>query len=131
MENKISIKAASKKMGCTIQNAYDLIRRLSLKAKRQDGKLYTCDQWIEEYYETCHSKQVNSTFNGRKVFDRSRGEYSIKDAAEMLRANEDSVEYWVRTGRLRTIRKGCYVVVMKKEIERFAAEELVDRAERA
>lgn len=114
-----------------MQNAYDLVRRLSLKAKKVEGKLYTCQEWIDEYYDDYRSKQLHSTFNGRRVFDHSRGEYSILDAAKILDMNFKNIEYYVRTGKLKSIRKGCYVVIMKEELDRFAAEEMEIIAENA
>lgn len=121
----MTIAETAKYLGCTVQNVYDLVRRLSLKARKHEGKLYTCQEWIDEYQANYRSKQLHSTWNGRKVFDRERGEYSIQDVAKILNTSEDNVEYWVRNGRLKTIRKGFYRVIMKEELERFAAEDLV------
>lgn len=103
---------------------WSLIRRLSLKAVKRCDKLYTCEEWIEEYYEHKRSKEVHSIFNGRKVFDPALGELSVRTVAKELGVHEKCVNYYINTGRLRVMRKGYYLVIMREELNRFIAEEL-------
>lgn len=103
-----------------------LIRRLSLKAVKREGKLYTCEEWIEEYYENRRSKDHNSIFNGRKVFDETQGELSVTMAAEELGLGRTHIQYYLKTGRLKGFRKGHYWVILRTELERFMDEELED-----
>ncbi len=86
--------------------------------------MYTCEQWIEEYYENKRSKDLHSFFNGRKVFDESRGELSVSMVASELGVAKTNINYYIKTGRLKTFRKGHYHVVLRSEFERFIAEEL-------
>lgn len=120
----INVKHASKLMDCTIQNVYCLIRRLALKAVKRGRVLYTCEEWIENYYENWHSKDLHSTFNGRKVFDREKGELSKNMVVEDYGLPHTSIDFWIRIGKLKTVRKGSYHVIMRPEIERFIAEDL-------
>lgn len=99
-----------------------LIRRLSLKAVRRNGKLYTCEEWIEQYYENRRSKDHNSIFNGRKVF--SDGELSVTMVAKELGLDRSHIQYYLATGRLKSFRKGKYHVILRTELERFMSEEM-------
>lgn len=106
-----------------------LIRRLSLKAVKRDGKLYTCEQWIEEYYENRRSKDLHSIFNGRKVFNEAEGELSVNMVAKRLGVDRTHVQYYLETGRLKGFRKGHYWVILATELERFISEEMEDRVD--
>jgi hypothetical protein len=100
-----------------------LIRRLSLKAVKVNEKWHTCEEWIEEYYDNKRSKDLHSVFNGRKVFDPERGELSVNMVAKELGVVKTAVQYYLETGRLKSIRKGHYHVILRPELERFMAEE--------
>jgi hypothetical protein len=122
----IDVYEAQKVMGCGLHNIWMLIRRLSLKAVKRGGKLYTCEQWIEEYYENRRSKDLHSIFNGRKVFNEAEGELSVAMVAKQLGVGKTHVQYYLETGRLKSIRRGTYHVILRPELERFIAEELED-----
>lgn len=87
----------------------------------------TCEEWIEEYQENKRSKDLHSVFNGRKVFDPASGELSINQVCEALGKANNTVRYYIKTGRLRTERKGAYYVILQSELDRFIAEEMEDR----
>lgn len=89
----------------------------------------TCEEWIDEYHENKRSKDLHSVFNGRKVFDEAEGELSIAMCAKELGVAKCNVNYYVRTGRLRTFRKGAYHVILRSEFERFVREEMTDTQE--
>jgi hypothetical protein len=112
-------------MKCGLHNIWALIRRLSLKAKKVDDKWHTCEEWIEEYYENKRSKDLHSIFNGRKVFNSL--ELSANMVAEELGVHKNSVIYYIRTGRLKSFRRGQYHVVDRAELDRFIAEEMCEK----
>lgn len=120
----INCYEAAEIMGCGVKNVWALIRRLSLRSVRKNDKLMTCEEWIEEYQENKRSKDLHSTFNGRKVFDSARGELSMNMVAENLGVHKTMVMYYIKTGRLKSTRKGAYHVILDTELERFKAEEL-------
>ena len=123
----IDVYEAQKVMGCGLHNIWMLIRRLSLKAVKRNGKLYTCEEWIEEYYENRRSKDHNSIFNGRKVFDEDKGELSVSMVARELGVGRSHIEYYLSTGRLKSFRKGKYHVILRTELERFKIEDLEEK----
>lgn len=104
-----------------------LIRRLSLRSVKKGRRLYTCQEWIEEYYENRRSKDLHSIFNGRKVFDEAGGELSVNMVAKELGLDRAHIQYYLDTGRLKSIRKGKYHVILRSELERFMSEDMEER----
>lgn len=100
-----------------------MIRRLSLKAIRRDGKLYTCEEWIDDYQLHKRDKDFHSIFNGRKVFDPEKGELSLQMVCAELGVSKTTVIYYIHTGRLKSSRKGHYYVIARSELNRFKVEE--------
>lgn len=98
-----------------------LIRRLSLKSVTVDNRLYTCLEWIEEYQKNKRSKDHNSLFNGRKVFDPEKGELSAQMVSKELNVHVASVHYYIKTGQLNTVRKGSYHVIMREDLANFVS----------
>lgn len=82
----------------------------------------TCEEWIEEYYENKRSKDVHSIWNGRKVFDPEKGELSLNMVAKELGLAKPTMYYYIHSGKLKSSRKGHYVVVLRDDLEKFKAE---------
>lgn len=55
------------------------------------------------------------------MFDSERGELSISMVAKELNLHRASVDYYVKTGQLRTIRKGTYHVILRDDLSQFMA----------
>ena len=122
---------AAKLMECTVHNVWAMIRRLSLKAVKRDGKLYTCEEWIDEYQLNKRNKDFHSIFNGRRVFDPEKGELSMQMVCQELGVCKTTVMYYIHTGRLKTSRKGHYYVIARSELNRFKAEEYIQEEAQA
>lgn len=58
------------------------------------------------------------------MFDRDRGELSKNMVVEDYGLPHTAIDFWIRVGKLKTVRKGHYHVIMKPELERFLAEDL-------
>lgn len=82
----------------------------------------TCDEWIEEFYENKRSKDLHSIWNGRRVFDPEKGELSLNMVAAELGLAKPTMYYYIHSGKLKSYRKGHYVVVMRDDLERFKVE---------
>jgi hypothetical protein len=104
-----------------LHNIWLLIRRLSLKAVKVNGKWHTCEEWIELYYENKGSKQLHSMFNGRKVFDEARGELSSQTVADELGISKQCVSYHIKAGNIKSTEKGGYIVILRSDLEEFKA----------
>jgi len=126
-EKWIDAYQAAKKMDCKVHNVWAMIRRLSLKSKKIDGKLYTCDQWIEEFLENKRNKDFHSIFNGRKVFDPDKGELSLSMVAKELNLAKRTLFYYIHSGKLKSHRKGHYIVVLRENLEQFKVAQWGDK----
>jgi hypothetical protein len=114
----ISVSEAVAMLGVTPQAVYQAIRRRTLKAKRSNGKIVTSYEWIHEYLKYWRSKQEHSMFNGEKVFNKDKGEYSIIMAAKELGVKPQLLQDMHFEGKIKTYYKGKYIVISKKELER-------------
>lgn len=114
----ICAKTAAELMGCKIHNVWMLIRRLSLKAKKIKGKYHTTKEWIAEYQNNKRSKDHNSIFNGRKVFNHRNGILSVSMVAKDLNVARCTVIYWIKTGKLKAYRTGHYYVIYLKDLQK-------------
>lgn len=114
----IKVKEAAQIMGITIQSVYQAIRYTTLKAKKINDVLYTTNEWIEEYRKHLCSKQEHSRYNGRNVFDKEKGEYSLQMASEMTSIPVHTLYYMIDTGKIKAFRRGVYWVITDQEIQR-------------
>jgi len=119
----ISAYEAAEYMNCTVQNVWGLIKRLSLKAVKKNGKILTTKAWIDEYYTNKRSKCLHSIYNGRKVFSREKGDLSVSMVMKDLNLSRTTVFHYINNGRLKTYRKGHYHVIRQEELERFVEQE--------
>lgn len=112
------VEEVAKMLGCTEQNIYKSIWKGCLRAIKYDGIRYVKREWVTEWRSHYRSKQ-ESTFDGEKTFDRSKGELSVKDVSKILGKKEQTIYYFVRSGQLPCVRKGSYVVIHKDDLKAF------------
>ncbi len=115
----MTAKQASRIMQCTVQNVYAMISRRSLQAIRRDNRYYTTQAWIDDYYKHYRSKDYHSIYNGRRLFDEEKGIYSIQMVAKIMNTTGPTVLGWIRWGKLKSIRKGNYHVILQEDLELY------------
>lgn len=118
----MKVPEAANYMGCCQMNVYKQMSRGVLKYKLIRGVKHTCPEYIQEYWSALHSKQEHSVFNGRPVYDESRGELSVEMCARQLGVERCSVHFACRTGRLKCIRRGRYFVVTQEDLNNYKAQ---------
>ncbi len=118
----IDVKEAAKRMNCTIQNVYDLIKRVALRSVRRQNKMMTCQEWIEEYYEHVNSKEHHASINGRKIFTEDKPYYSLTAASEMLGIHRTSLFYHIKLGHVKAMKVKNYLAIPAAEVERLMAQ---------
>ena len=76
---------------------------------------------LDDIAEYCNNKysRVNSKYKGELTFDRSKGEFSVSQAAELLGVPKQKIYYAIRTGYLKSIRKGSSWVIHIDDIQEF------------
>lgn len=118
-EPMLTISQAAKKNDVTRQAIYFAIKMKRLKAKKENDTWMICECDLREYQESryCRSK---SRKEGELIFDKSKGFYSIAEAAKYLNRNTNHVYYLVRMGRLKTHRQGAAIVIQDTELHKYA-----------
>lgn len=120
MKQYLNLKEAANIMGITLQGATQLTLRHRLKYRKINGRKMTTLEWIEECRKAKWSKQT-SYFNGKRIFNKENGIYSIKMVQEMTGLTRNQIFYRIRIGELKTSRKGSLYVIIKKDLEEFLA----------
>jgi excisionase family DNA binding protein len=114
-EPMLTMGQAAKINGVTRQAIFFAIKMKRLNAKRENDTWLISESDLKEYNDKkyCRSKSRN---DGELIFDKSKGFFSIGEAAKMLNRNTNHIYYLVRMGRLRTHRQGTAIVIKDTEL---------------
>lgn len=114
----ITIAEAAESLEVSVQAVYQAIRRRNLKAKIKGRRMFTSYEWLREYMEHWASKQEHSRFNGEKVFNKDKGEYSVVMVAQELGVKTQLIHDMCKEGKIKTYRKSTFLIISKEELER-------------
>ncbi len=115
----VSITEAAKINNVTRQAIYVAIKQKKLKAtKKSRWEIDLRD--LEEYRRNKYSR-TKSVFDGELLFDNEKGYYSVKQVSKMLAVPAQKVYYALRTGMIKSSRKGAAWVVHVDEINNYRA----------
>ncbi len=113
----VSITEAAKINNVTRQAIYVAIKQKKLKAtKKTRWEIDLKD--LEEYRRNKYSRK-KSMFQGELLFDNEKGYYSVKQVSKMLAIPAQKVYYALRTGMLRSTRKGAAWVVHTDDLNQY------------
>lgn len=113
----VSITEAAKINNVTRQAIYVAIKQKKLKAtKKSRWEIDLKD--LEEYRRNKYSRS-KSVFEGELLFDNEKGFYSVKQVAKMLAIPAQKVYYALRTGMLKSTRKGAAWVINVKDVNSY------------
>jgi len=116
----VSITEAAKINNVTRQAIYVAIKQNKLKAtKKSRWEIDLRD--LEEYRSNKYSR-AKSMFDGELLFDNEKGYYSVNQVAKMLKVPAQKVYYALRTGMLKSSRKGAAWVIHVSDVERYRAD---------
>jgi len=118
----VSITEAAKINNVTRQAIYVAIKQNKLKAtKKSRWEIELKD--LEEYRRNKYSR-TKSMFAGELLFDNERGYFSVNQIAKLLNVPAQKVYYALRTGMLKSTRKGAAWVIHSEDVERYRSEGL-------
>jgi excisionase family DNA binding protein len=129
---KLTITEAAERQGVTRQAVYVAVKAGRLKASKPTAETR---KWmivlgdLEEYTKNKYSR-ANSKYKGELTFDRSKGEYSVSQAAEFLGVPAQKVYYATRIGILKANRKGAAWVIHIADIQEFQERHLPQEIEK-
>jgi excisionase family DNA binding protein len=115
----LTITEVSNKMGVTRQALYTAIKRNRLKSsKHESRKRYIHRNDLEDFLKNRYSRNF-STYNGKLLFDPSKGNYSIKQAAGKLNIPIQKVYYMIRSKKLKYVKHGGAYVITQKNLDEY------------
>jgi excisionase family DNA binding protein len=118
-ERLLTVSQAAKKNEVTRQAIFFAIKMKRLNAKKENGTWLIAESDLKDYLENkyCRSKSRNE---GELIFDKSKGFYSIAEAADYLGKNTNHIYYLVRMGKLKSHRQGSAIVIKDIELHNYA-----------
>lgn len=115
----VSITEAAKINKVTRQAIYVAIKLNKLKAKKETARWTIHVDDLENYRLQKYSRE-KSTFNGELIFDKTKGFYSVNEAADILHVPAQQVYYATRIGKLKAHRKGSAWVIQKSDLDAYS-----------
>lgn len=122
-EVRLTLQEVAKLLGVGIQAVYKAIWSKSLKAKKN----YSKTRWlikisdVEKYRENRWAVE-KKRIKGRPLFNIHRGEYSVKKAADILNMKKHQLLYLARINKIKTRKKGRYLVVNIRDMKKYKNE---------
>ena len=124
-DDYISLTEASEYAHVTRQAIYLALKKRGLVAQKYKGRWYLTKKDIDDYRLT---KYDRSKTNNIKI---EEGEFTIKQASKILslpqreggtgvRVSTQKLYYLIRTGQIKSFKKGAALVLMKDELLNFA-----------
>lgn len=115
----LSIPEAAKFLCVSRQAIRQAIRLKRLRGIKPDGYhwAFSIDQ-LNEYKNTHYSRKV-SKFNGALLFDKSKGEYSVDEASDLLDCSVQHLYYACRKNKIKTKKKGYAWVIHIDDINEY------------
>lgn len=113
----------------TRQAIYKALRNRGLKAKKVGHKWMLTKAHIDEYRANKYNRDLR-VVNGELVFDMDKGEFSATQVCKVFSAtlgrpfSLQRIYYLLRTGQLRSFKKGATWVIKKDDAVRLLQEEM-------
>ncbi|MFI0477791.1 MAG: helix-turn-helix domain-containing protein [Candidatus Rhabdochlamydia sp.] len=115
----LTISQAAKKHGVTRQAIFFAIKMKRLNATKENDTWLLSEKDLKEYSKNKYCRS-NSRKEGELIFDKSKGYYSITEAAKFLGKNTNHIYYLVRMGTLKSHRQGASIVIQDVELHKYA-----------
>lgn len=122
----VSITEAARINNVTRQAIYVAIKQNKLRAtKKTRWEIDLKD--LEDYRMNKYSRS-KSMFDGELLFNNDKGYFSVNQVARILNVPAQKVYYALRTGMLKSIRKGAAWVIHTEDVSRYREEYLEKKA---
>lgn len=94
------------------------IRENKLNATKQEGHWIITRRDIKKYYRSRWSR-AKSTYLGELLYDKEKGEYSVREAAKVLNCDPQHIYYALRKNKIKSERKNHAWVINIKDIMEY------------
>ena len=117
-QDLLTITQAADESGVSRQAVYLAIKKGRLKCDDMKRPLRISRKNVDAYNATLYSREY-SKHKGELRFDNSKGEYSVPQLANMLCLSSQSIYYWIRSGKLKCIKKGKSWVIHENDMHQL------------
>lgn len=117
MSEDLTMPQAAKYMQVSPQAVYIAIRSGKMKAYQKGRRWYISMEAIHEYIGKKYNRKYSVNSKGKPSFDKDKGELCTREVAERLNIPMQRAYYLIRTGILRSRRKGGSYVMFIKDLE--------------
>jgi excisionase family DNA binding protein len=114
----ITINEAGKYLGIGRHAVLNAINSKRLNAYKNERKWAFTLKDLEEYKKRRHDRAF-SKVNGEPLYDKSKGEFSIKEASELIPCPIQHLYYAARTNKICTSKKRCSWIVKTEDIVEY------------
>ncbi len=132
-EELLTLTEAAKYARVTRQAIYKALRDRGLKAKKVGRRWMLTHADIDEYRGNKYNRDMRIV-NGEYVFDMSKGEFSVMQVCKVMSSTLgrpfplNRLYYLLRSGQLRSRKKGCSWVIQKDDAVKLLQSELEKNA---
>jgi excisionase family DNA binding protein len=94
------------------------------RLKAHKASQATTSKWLidpkdlEEYKNTKYTRD-HSCFEGELLYDKRKGEFSVKEAAEVLNIPVHKIYYLLRTEKINSFKKGFHSVIHIDDLKAY------------
>ncbi len=113
----VSITEAARINNVTRQAIYVAIKQNKLRATKKSR--WEIDLKDLEDYRLNKYSRTKSMFDGELLFNNDKGYFSVNQVARMLNVPAQKIYYALRTGMLKSIRKGAAWVMHSEDVQRY------------
>lgn len=117
-EQIISIKKAAELSKVTQQAIYVAIKKKKLKASKNGSRWSIQVKDLKEYRKNRYSREY-SFYEGKPIFDKEKGFYSIREVAEILKVPKQKIYYATRENQIISSRKGGALVIHIDDVVKY------------
>ena len=116
----ISVREAALIHGVEVGAIYIAIAKNRIKARKDpnSGRWEVNRESLEKYRCNKYSRNF-SMRNGRLIFDKEQGLYSIAQTVDLLETNAQDIYYQIRKGELKASRSGAAYVLHIDDIAKL------------
>jgi len=126
----LTIPEAALLLKLSQQATYQAIKRGSLQTKTINKKQRTTLEWVSDYKKFRFDKNRINFVDGKPLFDKELGEFSARNASELLHWTRQKMFSQIRNGNVKASRKGTYYIIQDDELKRLMDIEFIKRKDR-
>jgi len=107
----MNVIAASRYLGVSRQAVYIAISKNKINANKINGKYAISERMLDEYRKNKYNRRISL-----KMKDN---EFTVNDITKKTRIGKGTLYYMIRSGVIKSHRKGCAYIIKEKDFDEF------------